>query len=62
MSSLRQAFSVTHTVTHSPPTHTNAGAPPGAELVQCEIKWVIKMLREAMQDRIPFNVPVQKSE
>lgn len=48
---------VVASLTHSVTTH--AGAPPGAELVQCEIKWVIKILREARRDCIPFNVPVE---
>lgn len=44
-----------------PRSHTcrRTGAPPGAELVQCEIKWVIKILRELRRDCIPFNVPVE---
>ena len=47
-----------HTQRHTH-THTDTGAPPGAELVQCEIKWVIKILCEARRDRIPFIVPVE---
>lgn len=38
---------------------TYTGAPPGAKLVQCEIKWVIRILREVRRDQTPFNVPVQ---
>lgn len=48
--------SCTHMVTDVLQTYT--GAPPGAKLVQCEIKWVIRILHEVRRDQIPFNVPV----